>query len=100
MGGIIFPIAISIAFLLGYISWPVTLGVVLVAMVSFIDDIKPLPQLPRFVSHVLAVGLVFYELHFFYEPLWLLPIVFVLLIGWVNAFNFMDGINGITVLYA
>ncbi|MFV8322641.1 MraY family glycosyltransferase [Flavobacterium sp. LB3P21] len=99
-GGIIFPIAISIACLLGYISWPVTLGVVLVALVSFIDDIKPLPQLPRFVSHVLAVGLVFYELHLFYEPLWLLPVVFVLLIGWVNAFNFMDGINGITVLYA
>ena len=99
-GGIIFPIAISIACLLGYISWPVTLGVVLVAVVSFIDDIKPLPQLPRFVSHVLAVGLVFYELHLFYEPLWLLPIVFVLLIGWINAFNFMDGINGITVLYA
>nr|WP_315211428.1 glycosyltransferase family 4 protein [uncultured Flavobacterium sp.] len=99
-GGIIFPIAISIACLLGYISWPVTLGVVLVAVVSFIDDIKPLPQLPRFVSHVLAVGLVFYELHLFYEPLWLLPVVFVLLIGWVNAFNFMDGINGITVLYA
>jgi UDP-N-acetylmuramyl pentapeptide phosphotransferase/UDP-N-acetylglucosamine-1-phosphate transferase len=44
--------------------------------------------------------LVFYELHLFYEPLWLLPVVFVLLIGWVNAFNFMDGINGITVLYA
>ena len=22
------------------------------------------------------------------------------MIGWVNAFNFMDGINGITVLYA
>ncbi|MDP3679611.1 MAG: UDP-GlcNAc--UDP-phosphate GlcNAc-1-phosphate transferase [Flavobacterium sp.] len=99
-GGIIFPIAISIAFLLGYISWPVTLAVVLVAVVSFIDDIKPLPQLPRFVSHILAVGLVFYELHLFYEPLCLLPVVFVLLIGWVNAFNFMDGINGITVLYA
>ncbi|MFV8360205.1 MraY family glycosyltransferase [Flavobacterium sp. LS1P3] len=99
-GGIIFPIAISIACLLGYISWPVTLGVVLVAVVSFIDDVKPLPQLPRFISHVLAVGLVFYELHLFYEPLWLLPVVFVVLIGWVNAFNFMDGINGITVLYA
>nr|WP_315177841.1 UDP-GlcNAc--UDP-phosphate GlcNAc-1-phosphate transferase [uncultured Flavobacterium sp.] len=99
-GGIIFPIAISIAFLLGYISWPITLAVVLVAVVSFIDDIKPLPQLPRFVSHVIAVGLVFYELHLFYESLWLLPIVFVLLIGWINAFNFMDGINGITVLYA
>ncbi|MDD2675410.1 MAG: UDP-GlcNAc--UDP-phosphate GlcNAc-1-phosphate transferase [Flavobacterium sp.] len=99
-GGIIFPIAISIAFLLGYVSWAVTLAVVLVAVVSFIDDIKPLSQLPRFISHVIAVGLVFYELHLFYEPLWLLPVVFVLLIGWVNAFNFMDGINGITVLYA
>ncbi|RKS89734.1 UDP-N-acetylmuramyl pentapeptide phosphotransferase/UDP-N-acetylglucosamine-1-phosphate transferase [Flavobacterium limicola] len=99
-GGIIFPIAISIAFLLGYVSWAVTLAVVLVAIVSFIDDIKPLSQLPRFISHVIAVGLIFYELHLFYEPLWLLPVVFVLLIGWVNAFNFMDGINGITVLYA
>jgi UDP-N-acetylmuramyl pentapeptide phosphotransferase/UDP-N-acetylglucosamine-1-phosphate transferase len=99
-GGIIFPIAISIAFLLGYVTWPVTFAVVLVAVVSFADDIKPLSQLPRFVSHVIAVGLVFYELSLFKEPLWLLPIIFVLLIGWVNAFNFMDGINGITVLYA
>lgn len=99
-GGIIFPIAISIAFFLGYISWPVTLAVILVAIVSFVDDIKPLSQLPRFASHVVAVGLVFYELHLFSEALWLLPFVFVLLIGWVNAFNFMDGINGITVLYA
>jgi UDP-N-acetylmuramyl pentapeptide phosphotransferase/UDP-N-acetylglucosamine-1-phosphate transferase len=99
-GGIIFPIAISIAFFLGYVSWTLTLAVVLVAVVSFIDDIKPLSQLPRFVSHVIAVGLVFYELNLFCEPIWLLPIVFVLLIGWVNAFNFMDGINGITVLYA
>ncbi|KIA85270.1 UDP-GlcNAc--UDP-phosphate GlcNAc-1-phosphate transferase [Flavobacterium sp. AED] len=99
-GGIIFPIAISIAFFLGYVSWAVTLAVGLVAVVSFIDDIKPLSQLPRFVSHIIAVGLVFYDLHLFSEALWLLPIVFVLLIGWVNAFNFMDGINGITVLYA
>ena len=99
-GGIIFPIAISIAFFWGYVSWAVTLAVVLVAVVSFIDDIKPLSQLPRFVSHVIAVGLIFYELSLFYEPVWLLPVVFVLLIGWVNAFNFMDGINGITVLYA
>jgi UDP-N-acetylmuramyl pentapeptide phosphotransferase/UDP-N-acetylglucosamine-1-phosphate transferase len=99
-GGIIFPIAVSVAFFLGYISWGITLAVVLVAVVSFIDDIKPLSQLPRFISHFIAVGLVFYDLNLFAESLWLLPIVFVLMIGWVNAFNFMDGINGITVLYA
>lgn len=47
-GGIIFPIAMLIAFVLGYSSWSVTLAVVLVAAVSFIDDIEPLSQLPRF----------------------------------------------------
>lgn len=99
-GGIIFPIALSIAFFMGYVSWEITLAVILVAVVSFIDDIKPLSQLPRFLSHVIAAVLVFYELDLFLEALWLLPIVFVLLIAWVNAFNFMDGINGITVLYA
>jgi UDP-N-acetylmuramyl pentapeptide phosphotransferase/UDP-N-acetylglucosamine-1-phosphate transferase len=99
-GGIIFPIGISVACFLGYISWEITAAVVLVAVVSFIDDIKPLAQLPRFISHIVAVGLVFYDLNLFTETLWLLPIVFVLMIGWVNAFNFMDGINGITVLYA
>ncbi|WP_016991216.1 UDP-GlcNAc--UDP-phosphate GlcNAc-1-phosphate transferase [Flavobacterium sp. ACAM 123] len=99
-GGIIFPVAISTAFFLGYVSWEIALAVLLVAAVSFIDDIKPLSQLPRFASHVIAVGLVFYDVNLFAETIWLLPIVFVLLIGWVNAFNFMDGINGITVLYA
>ncbi|HTG66157.1 MAG TPA: hypothetical protein VL859_07265, partial [Flavobacterium sp.] len=91
---------LSIAFFMGYVSWEITLAVILVAVVSFIDDIKPLSQLPRFGSHVVAVGLVFYDLNLFVESLWIIPVLFVLLIGWVNAFNFMDGINGITVLYA
>lgn len=99
-GGIIFPIALIVSYFLGYVSWEIALAVVLVGMVSFIDDIKPLSQLPRFASHVLAVGLVFYDLNLFAESLWLMPVIFVLMIGWVNAFNFMDGINGITVLYA
>jgi UDP-N-acetylmuramyl pentapeptide phosphotransferase/UDP-N-acetylglucosamine-1-phosphate transferase len=99
-GGIIFPIAILIACLLGYVSWTVVLAVVLVATISFIDDIKPLSQLPRFASHAIAIGLVFYDLNLFTQAIWILPIIFILLIGWVNAFNFMDGINGITVLYA
>jgi UDP-N-acetylmuramyl pentapeptide phosphotransferase/UDP-N-acetylglucosamine-1-phosphate transferase len=99
-GGIIFPIALIVSYFLGYVSWEIALAVVLVGMVSFIDDIKPLSQLPRFASHVLAVGLVFYDLNLFAESLWLVPVIFVLMIGWVNAFNFMDGINGITVLYA
>lgn len=99
-GGIIFPIALLIAFALGYAGWLLTLAVVLVAVVSFIDDINPLHQLPRFGSQIIAFLLVAYDLHLFEEAFWLLPIVMIFLIGWINAFNFMDGINGITVLYA
>ncbi len=99
-GGILFPIAMLIAFVLGYTSWLLTLAVVLVAVVSFIDDIKPLHQLPRFGSQIIAFLLVAYDLNIFELSLWVLPLLLVLLIGWINAFNFMDGINGITVLYA
>jgi UDP-N-acetylmuramyl pentapeptide phosphotransferase/UDP-N-acetylglucosamine-1-phosphate transferase len=99
-GGIIFPIAMFIAFLLGYASWLQALAVSLVAVVSFIDDIKPLHQLPRFGSQIIAFLLVAYDLHLFEQAIWFMPIVMIFLIGWINAFNFMDGINGITVLYA
>lgn len=99
-GGILFPVAVLAAFFLGYISVLFTVAIVLVAVVSFIDDIYPLPTLPRFSAQLIAICILFYELHLFSQPLWVLPIVFVLLIGWINAFNFMDGINGITVLYA
>jgi len=100
-GGIIFPVAMLIACILGNASIAFTVAVVLVGLVSFIDDIKPLHQLPRVGSHLIAVTLILYDLHMLNpELMFLIPIVFILTIGWINAFNFMDGINGITVLYA
>lgn len=99
-GGIIFPIAVVVAFIMGYVSVPIVTAVVLVSIVSFIDDIYPLPTLPRFLSHFIAVLLLLYDLNLFGIEFWIIPISIVLLIGWINAFNFMDGINGITVLYA
>jgi len=100
-GGIIFPVAMLIACVLGDASVAFTVAVVLVGLVSFIDDIKPLHQLPRVGSHLIAVTLILYDLHMLNpELMFLIPIVFILTIGWINAFNFMDGINGITVLYA
>lgn len=99
-GGILFPIAAVLGFGMGYVSWPLSLAILLVAVVSFIDDIRPLSQLPRLLAHVLAIGLVLYDLELITLGGWWLPVVAILLIGWTNAFNFMDGINGITVLYA
>ena len=99
-GGILFPIAVVLGFGMGYVSWFFAVAVVLVATVSFIDDIRPLSQLPRLLAHVVAIGLVLYDLEIIIIGWWWLPVVAILLIGWTNAFNFMDGINGITVLYA
>lgn len=99
-GGILFPIAVLLGFGMGYVSWPLTLAIVLVAVVSFIDDIRPLSQLPRLLVHVLAIALVLYDLEVVTYYWWWLPVVAILLIGWTNAFNFMDGINGMMVLYA
>ena len=99
-GGIVFPLAVLLAFAVGELSWPIALAVGLVALVSFIDDIRPLPTLPRFGAQLVALALLVYQLHMLQEPVWLLVIIGVGLIGWINAFNFMDGINGITVLYA
>src|SRR5690606_4942857 len=72
----------------------------MVATVSFVDDIRPLSQLPRFAVHILASLLVLYEVGLGEYAFWWIPFVLFLLLGWVNIFNFMDGINGITVLYS
>ena len=98
-GGIVFPLAALLAFAKGELSWPIALAVGLVALVSFIDDIRPLPTLPRFGVQLVALALLVYQLQLLQEPVWMLVILAIGLIGWINAFNFMDGINGITVLY-
>ena len=100
-GGIVFTIALLLWFVMSGFHLPYfVLGVVLIALVSFIDDIRPLSTKPRLLVHFITVVLMLYDLGFsdFAWYWWL--IAFVLTIGWINAFNFMDGINGITAFYA
>ncbi len=100
-GGVIFPITILILFILGKVSLALCLASSIVAVVSFIDDINPLKPLPRFLSHLVAMSLIIYNLNVFSTlDFYFIPLVYIMMIGWVNAFNFMDGINGITVVYA
>lgn len=100
-GGIIFSLA-----LFAYPLWfglhyeYFLLGLLAIALISFMDDIKPVSNKVRIVFHLLAVALLFYELGLFELPLYWAVLALVLVIGSVNAINFMDGINGITGLYA
>jgi UDP-GlcNAc:undecaprenyl-phosphate GlcNAc-1-phosphate transferase len=100
-GGIIVPIAITLWF--GFLEFPYpwfTGGVLLIAIISLIDDINPLPSWLRFSVHVLAVAALFWGLGLFNIPWYWVLLALVLVIGTINAFNFMDGINGITAFYA
>jgi UDP-GlcNAc:undecaprenyl-phosphate/decaprenyl-phosphate GlcNAc-1-phosphate transferase len=101
-GGIIFPAAWLLFSLFQgiYLPW-FTLGLVLIAAVSFMDDIKEVKVIPRISIHIFAFLLAFYDLGLFnILPWWLMVPALLLSIAALNAVNFMDGINGITGLYA
>jgi UDP-N-acetylmuramyl pentapeptide phosphotransferase/UDP-N-acetylglucosamine-1-phosphate transferase len=112
-GGVIFPIAFIAGILLFQSQniW-VALAVLAISFISFMDDLVTLNNLTRIGIHLLAVILVVYQC-FINVPeiqskisqsqtLILVGfglVTFVLFIGIINACNFMDGINGITVLF-
>lgn len=75
-------------------------GITLVSLVSFWDDIQSLSNKIRISVHFLAITLIFYDLGVFHLlPFYGVIITYILAIGLINAYNFMDGINGITGLY-
>jgi UDP-N-acetylmuramyl pentapeptide phosphotransferase/UDP-N-acetylglucosamine-1-phosphate transferase len=100
-GGIIFPIAIITWFVIFGWSQPYSvIGLLIISLISFIDDIKSQSGVLRLVVHVSAIGLLFYEADIYNMHWYLLLAAFLLTIGWLNAFNFMDGINSITAFYS
>ncbi len=71
-------------------------GMVILGIVGFLDDLVDLPGKVRFPIQVLSIVLILYELNLLELHFILLFVVIVLAVGTLNAFNFMDGINGIT----
>nr|WP_294925868.1 glycosyltransferase family 4 protein [uncultured Flavobacterium sp.] len=75
-------------------------GITLVSLVSFWDDIQSLSNKIRISIHFLSITLIFYDLDIFnLFPIVAIIISYIIAIGLINAYNFMDGINGITGLY-
>ena len=75
------------------------IGLASIGLISLLDDIFTLPNKLRFVVHIFAVLLVFLEIGLFSSNIIIILCVLILYLGWINAFNFMDGINGITSFY-
>ena len=100
----------GIIFMLGLWIWVVFFGfvypwflaaVTLIAGVSFVDDIRSLPDSVRLVAQFVAMGLMFYQLNMLHwEMWWMVLLALIVCVGASNIINFMDGINGITGGYA
>lgn len=100
-GGVIFTLAAILWFLLYGFNEPYIIGsLVAIALISFLDDVMVLSNKIRISIHILAVSILFWQLQVFQLPWYVVAITYVFTIGWINAFNFMDGINGITSFYA
>lgn len=101
-GGIIFMLGLWIWAAFYGFSYPWFLtAVTLIAGVSFVDDIRSLPDSVRLVAQFVAMGLMFYQLDMLHlEMWWVVIIALIVCVGASNVINFMDGINGITGGYA
>lgn len=99
-GGIIFPLSVLLWFLFSGFQYPLfVLGLLVISAVSFVDDLKDISRRVRLLAHFIAIILVFLQLNLFMAN-WMLPAAFIIIIGVINAYNFMDGINGITGIYS
>ena len=101
-GGIIFLIGVWVWSAFFGFPYPWFLGAVtLAAGISFVDDIRSLPDSVRLVVQFVAMGLMFYQLDMLHLDMWWVVILaLIVCVGASNVINFMDGINGITAGYS
>lgn len=100
-GGIIFPLAVVLLYFFSdEVSVPLLSAIVLIAIIGILDDMKDLSRLLRFGAQAVVVFLIFYDAGVFAHSWWLIVLLLIISVGTVNAYNFMDGINGITSGYS
>ena len=100
-GGIIFFFGALAYFLTNQFEYPwFMLALTLITFISFVDDIRSTSQGVRLVFHFTAMALMFYQWVLFSLPWWTIVVALIVCTGIINAYNFMDGINGITGGYS
>lgn len=116
-GGVIFAISMVIWLILQMVNgeWgtvqgylPFMVGLLMVAGISFVDDIHSLPDSLRMVVQIVSILLMFWSINLgsggTVHGAWFWQVVIALValffcVGATNIINFMDGINGITAAY-
>ena len=100
-GGVIFWVAALLYLLMNpsqQTAW-IFAGLTLIAAVSFVDDIVGLRQKVRLLFQLVSISFAFLALGIYRQyPWWAILIGYFVFDGILNAYNFMDGINGMTGL--
>ena len=100
-GGIIFPLGILLWFLCTGFQHPwFFAGLMLISIISFIEDLSHLTLWIRLLAQIAAIVLLSVPLELSPFPWWVWMLALFITTGIINAFNFMDGINGITASYS
>ena len=100
-GGIIFYFGALVYFLANHWEYPwFIVALTLITFISFVDDIHSTSQSLRLVFHFAAMVLMFYQWDLFSLSWWWIIVALIICTGIINAYNFMDGINGITGGYS
>jgi UDP-N-acetylmuramyl pentapeptide phosphotransferase/UDP-N-acetylglucosamine-1-phosphate transferase len=99
-GGIIFLFAALTAVIMHPSYWLPVVALFMVGIVSFVDDRITLTSKIRILVHLAATTLFFLYLDIFSLPFYESLFLYFIVIGTINAYNFMDGINGITGCYS
>lgn len=100
-GGVVFYFGALAYFFYSGFEYPwFFLGLTLMTLVSFLDDILSLSNKIRLIVHFVSVILMAYQLDVFTLQWYYLLFTFIIVVGVINAYNFMDGINGITACYS
>jgi UDP-N-acetylmuramyl pentapeptide phosphotransferase/UDP-N-acetylglucosamine-1-phosphate transferase len=73
------------------------IALLVLSAISFYDDVKSLSPKFRMLIQMIAVASVVFSSN---TVIWQSLLALILIIGVINAYNFMDGINGITALYS
>ncbi len=101
-GGIIFPLAMVVYAIFLGVSYPwFFVALLALSIISFIDDIRSVPNSVRLVVQFAAMLMVIGQWGILSCNMWwMIVIALIFCTGVINAYNFMDGINGITGGYS
>jgi UDP-N-acetylmuramyl pentapeptide phosphotransferase/UDP-N-acetylglucosamine-1-phosphate transferase len=100
-GGVVFYIGALLYFVLQGFQYPWFFGgLTMLSLISFADDVRPQSSKLRLLIHFTAMVLMFYQWGLFELPWYFSVCALVVSTGILNAYNFMDGINGITGGYS